>query len=170
MKHSPLFTTPRLRVRTLVPSDFEGFYALQSNLEVMQYVTGNVKDAQGIQQELHDLIGKYTLPENDFWIFAVCAKDDHTFMGTCAFVKDIHGDDEIGYRLLPEFWNLGFGTELCRGMLTFAPEMGCTKLMAYVADKNPYSARIVERCGFTLVKKGIAHDLGIPETIYQLIL
>lgn len=170
MTQSPLFTTSRLLVRKLETTDLPGFYALQSSKEVMRYVTGIVKTKEGITLELQELIKKYNIPNNDFWIFAVLLKEDDTFIGTCAFVKDANNDDEIGYRLIPSYWHRGLGTELCEGMITFAPQMGCTQLMGYVADDNPHSARILERCGFIKHQKRIDPQLGLPETIYKKVL
>ena len=115
-----------------------------------------------------ELIGKYAHIENDFWIYAIEKKLDHKFVGTCALIKDSNKEDEIGYRFLEKYWKLGYGLEICKGIINYCSLVGMPKLIAYVADDNNASIKIVESCYFQFVKKVYDPTLKITETKYEL--
>ncbi len=102
-----IFETNRLHVRKLTGSDLNAFHKMQSNPLVMQYTTGIIKKLEGHKIELNELISKYSLADNLFWIYAIERKKDAAFVGTCDLVKE-GNDDEIGYRFLQEYWNYSF--------------------------------------------------------------
>ncbi len=164
-----IFETERLIVRKLIKEDLLPLHEMQSNPKVMQYATGEVKDLDAHRIELNDLIAKYSLPKNDFWIYAIERKLDGEFVGTVALVKD-EGDDEIGYRFLERYWNNGYATEICKGLIKYAKTIGMEKLIGYVVDKNIASAKILERFQFKVVKRFISEDIQLPETKYELYL
>ena len=162
-----IFETNRLLVRKLKKTDLNAFHKMQSNPLVMQYTTGIVKDLEGHKKELSELISKYDKRNNDFWIYAIQRKSDAAFIGTIAFVKK-GKDDEIGYRFLQEFWNYGFGTEVCHGIIDYCQKKNFKKLIAYAVDENIASHKILQKLKFKFVKKQIAEDLQLPETKYEL--
>lgn len=165
-----IFETERLEVRHLAERDLEGYYKLQSNPLVLQYATGEVDTYENIQKNLKEMIAKYTVPNNDFWIFAIERKSDQQFLGTAAIVKEESGDDEIGYRFIQEYWGKGYGFEVCEGLITYARKIQLPKLVGYVVDENIASAKILEKLGFKEVKKFVSKDIGLPETKYELVL
>lgn len=138
-----IFETERLIVRKLATSDLEAFHKMQSNPKVMQYTTGFVKSLEAHKTELEELISKYDVNDNDFWIYAVERKKDTVFIGTVALVKN-DGDDEIGYRFLEDFWGNGFGTETCKGLIDYCKRNNFKKLTAYAVDANIASQKILE--------------------------
>ena len=165
-----IFETKRIRVRKLSKTDIEGFYALESNPAVLQYATGEVKTFSECEAELLSLINRYDAMDNDFWIFAVEEMSNHTFLGTVALVKDIDGNDEIGYRLLQRYWGKGFATELCEGLIDYCKRIGIKKLIGSVVDENLASAIILKRFKFKAIESFVSDDIGLPETKYVLYL
>lgn len=164
-----IFETERLIVRRLVKSDLQGFHEMQSNPKVMQYADGEVKTLEAHKVELIDLIGKYNVTGNDFWIYAIDRKLDTTFIGTVALVKD-GKDDEIGYRFLEKYWGNGYATEICGGLITYCKSIGMKKLIGYVADENIASIKVLDRFNFKVIRKFTDVEMGFPETKYELIL
>lgn len=164
-----IFETERLRVRKLNFSDIKPFFQLESNSKVLQYATGEVKTFIEAEKELKNLIEKYSVPKNDFWIYAIEQKSDSKFIGTLALVKD-EEDDEIGYRFIEDYWGKGFATEICEGLIAYCKSVGMQKIIGYVVDKNEASAKILERFNFKIVKKFISEDIKLPETKYELYL
>jgi ribosomal-protein-alanine N-acetyltransferase len=164
-----IFETERLLIRKLVLSDLNSFHEMQSNHKVMQFATGDVKTLEEHSIELTKLINTYTIAKNDFWIHAIERKLDNKFVGTLALIKD-GLDDEIGYRFLEKYWGNGFGFEVCKGTIKHCKEIGITKLIGYVVDKNTASAKILEKLNFRIVKKFVSDDIKLPETKYELIL
>ena len=162
-----IFKTERLNVRKLALSDLNSFHEMQSNPNVMQFADGEVKTFEEDSQELLYLIKKYTLVNNDFWIYAIERKLDSKFIGTLALVKDVI-DDEIGYRFLEKYWNYGYGFEICEATVAYCKKIGIKKLVGYVVDDNVASVKILERLNFKVVKKFISDDIQLPETKYEL--
>ena len=146
-----IFETNRMLVRKLTPEDLTGFHEMQSNPNVMKYVDGNPKSLKEHQLELEDLITKYDENGNDFWIYAVVSRADNSFLGTIAFVKDDLGNDEIGYRFLEKYWNLGYATEVLNGMVIYSKELGITNLIAYVSPENLGSIKTLEKNQFSRI-------------------
>jgi len=149
-------------------SDLEPFHEMQSNINMMQYVRVKEMTFEQNTKELAELIGKYAHIENDFWIYAIEKKLDYKFVGTCALIKDFNKEDEIGYRFLEKYWKLGYGLEICKGIINYCSLVGMPKLIAYVADENNASIKIVESCYFQFVKKVYDPTLKITETKYEL--
>lgn len=164
-----IFETERLIVRKLNFEDLDSFHQMQSNPKVMQYAQGEVKSFDAHKSELKDLISKYTLPNNDFWIYAIELKKDANFIGTVALVKD-GKEDEIGYRFLEKYWSRGYATEICGGLILYCKSTGFQKIIGYVVDKNIASSKILEHYNFKIVKPFISEDSQLPETKYQLYL
>tara|TARA_B100000809_G_scaffold155743_1_gene153040 strand:- start:9555 stop:10052 length:498 start_codon:yes stop_codon:yes gene_type:complete len=162
-----IFETERLIVRKLILSDVDSFHEMQSNPNVMQFADGEVKTFDENALELLDLIKKYTLENNDFWIYAIERKLDPKFIGTLALVKDVI-DDEIGYRFLEKYWNHGYGFEICEATVEYCKKIGVKKLVGYVVDENVASVKILEKLNFKVVKKMISEDIQLPETKYEL--
>jgi RimJ/RimL family protein N-acetyltransferase len=164
-----IFETERLLIRKLILDDLHAFHELESNPLVLKYATGEPKLFNDNRKELVSLISKYKQPENDFWIYAIERKIDKCFVGTVALVKD-NIDDEIGYRLLEKYWKLGYGSEVCVGLISYCKKIGLEKIIGYVIDENIASAKILEKNNFKIVKKFINDDIKLPETKFVLYL
>ncbi len=168
MRKKLIFETDRFLVRELLMSDLEPFHEMHSNINVMRYVRGAAMTREENEKELPELIEKYTQIDNDFWIYAIERRADNVFVGTVALVKDDENDDELGYRFLEKYWGMGYGQEICEGLITYCKTIGFPKLVGYVADVNIASAKILKRCNFKEVSKGLEPNLKIPETKYEL--
>jgi RimJ/RimL family protein N-acetyltransferase len=165
-----IFETKNLTVRKLKISDFDPFHEMQSNHNVMQYVSAKVMTFQENKKELPHLIDLYNLPNNDFWIYAIERKSDNIFVGTIAFVKDENKEDEIGYRFLEKYWGKGYGTEIVEGMICYCKKVGFVKLVACVVNKNVASTKIIKKAGFTFIKDFVSDDLQLPEQKFEKLL
>lgn len=140
---------------------------MQSNKNVMRFVRAKVMTHDDNKKDLKDVIEKYDVPKNDFWIYAIERKYDNSFVGTIAFVKD-GKDDEIGYRFLEEYWGNGYGSEIIDGMIKHAKKIKISSLIAYVSPDNRASEKIIKGANFKFIKSIICEDLGIPENKYIL--
>ncbi len=165
-----IFETERLEVRKLRKTDVHPFFELESNPEVLQYATGEVKTLQECEKELEALIFKYEKEGNNFWIYAIVRKLDKEFIGTLALVKDEEENDEIGYRFIQRFWRNGYATEICKALIVYCKSIGMKKIIGNVVDENVASAKVLEKFNFVKVKTFISEDIGLPETKYELIL
>lgn len=162
-----IFETERLLIRKLIFEDVEAFHKLESNPNVLKYATGEVKTLKENEIELKELISKYNMPLNNFWIYAIVKKSNSHFVGTVALVKD-NEEDEIGYRFLEKYWKNGYGFEICKGLISYCRFLGMKKIIGFVVDENIASAKILEKNNFTMVKKFISDDIKLLETKYEL--
>jgi len=63
---------------------------------------------------------------------------------------------------------LGYGFEICLGILNYCKSIKINKLVAYAADENKASQKILERLNFKKVKHFIDKALQFPETKYEI--
>ena len=156
-----IFQTENFSFRRLKIADFEHFHEMQSNSNVMRFVRSRPMTYEENQIELEQLTQSYDRPDNDFWIYAVQRKSDEAFIGTVALVKsDAHGDVtnkdrlvlnikeyecEIGYRLLEKYWGKGYASEIAKGLVSYAKELGFKRLIGCVAHENSASEKILKK-------------------------
>ncbi|MFT7331292.1 MAG: ribosomal-protein-alanine N-acetyltransferase [Roseivirga sp.] len=163
-----IFETKRLLVRKLKLQDLVPFHEMHGNISVMRYVKATVMTYEEDKKDLQDLIIKYDVANNDFWIYAIERKEDSEFIGTIAFVKDAANVDEIGYRFLEKYWGKGYGNEILKGMISYAKKTGFKSLVACVSPDNIASEKMIKNANFKFVENYICEDLKIPENKYIL--
>lgn len=85
--------------------------------------------------------------------YALIHKGDQKVIGFCGvkFEPDL-GHPDIGYRMMPEYWGEGLGTEAVAAALKYAHEvLGLKKIIGEVVDQNVASNRLLLKVGFRLV-------------------
>ena len=181
-----IFKTENFYVRRLKLTDFEAFHEMQGNINVMRFVRAKAMTYEQDKEELIKLINSYDKIDTNFWIYAIERKIDTKFVGTIALVRSEDYDEsvsndelilnikkdecEIGYRFLEKYWGKGYGFEITEGLIKHSRAIGFTKLIAHVANENIASAKIIEKLGFTFVKKMFCEDLKLEEKKFELIL
>ena len=67
------------------------------------------------------------------------------------------GEAELGYRLLPEAWGLGYATEGARALIGHAfTELDLARVVATTMTLNLASRRVLEKAGLSLVRTFLA--------------
>ena len=74
------------------------------------------------------------------------------------------GRQLVGYWVGKPFWGKGIATA---ALMAFVNEVATRPLHAFVAEQNPGSIRVLEKCGFHLVGTKVDPD-GIAERVYAL--
>ena len=85
--------------------------------------------------------------------YALIYKGDQKLIGFCGvkFEPDL-GLPDIGYRMMPEYWGRGLGTEAVRAALKYAREvLGLQEIVGEVVDQNVASNKLLLKVGFRLV-------------------
>lgn len=54
---------------------------------------------------------------------------------------------ELGYAILPRYYNLGYCTEMLRGAIDYLHSHGFTKVLTSAFETNRASLRVMEKCG-----------------------
>ncbi|MEM1217944.1 MAG: GNAT family N-acetyltransferase [Bacteroidota bacterium] len=163
-----IFQTPRLWVRPLTHEDFPGFFAMQGNAKVMEYTGfGRAQSEAEARKDLIECMEAYRQPENQFWVWALERKEDGQFLGTTALVPD-KDQVEIGYRLLEAYWGQGLGQEICNGLLDFVFQTERHEfLLAYVAQDNKGSVRILDRSSVVFQKSYFSEEYQTMDNLYH---
>ncbi len=149
-----LFNTKRLLVRKLNIGDARPFHEMESNPNVKLYTGGETRNYEGDLEMLEDLIQKYTLKDNGFWIWAVEDLALNEFVGTVAIIVDDKNEAEIGYRFLEQYWGRGYGKEICPALINHGiKSMGLNAMYAYVDKRNTASVKILEESNLEFIKE-----------------
>ncbi len=148
--HFPILETERLLLREILPSDAPALLALRSNEQVMQYID---KDRMKSLDEALQLISqiKETVMKGDGISWAMVPKGEDEMIGFAGLwrIDKPHHRAEVGYTLMPGYWNKGLMSEVMKAMIDFG--FGTMKLHSIEANINPLnqaSRRLLEKHGF----------------------
>jgi RimJ/RimL family protein N-acetyltransferase len=149
--------TPRLVLREFTEDDVDNLFELNSDPEVMRYLTGGRPTPR---EEIRDQIIPFHLAVyNRFdrlgtWAAESAATGEflgwfHFRPGPGADVSNI----DLGYRLRRSVWHRGYATEGSRALISMGfIDLGVERVFAHTMTVNSASRRVVEKCGLTLVR------------------
>lgn len=150
--------TERLILRRFTEGDVEQLVELDSDPEVMRYLSGGKATPREViaGEILPAWLGYYERGDRyGFW--AAIERASGVFLGWFHF-RPLRGapDDEpeLGYRLRRVAWGKGYGTEGARALIDrgFA-ELGVRRVVAGTYEHNIGSRRVMEKAGMTLVRR-----------------
>jgi len=87
--------------------------------------------------------------KNGFGLYLVQLKDSSVPIGMCGLIKrDTLPDVDIGFALVPEYWNHGYAIEAAAGVAAYAHnELGIDRIVAIANPENEPSARVLNKLG-----------------------
>ena len=146
----PVIETKRLILRQFTVNDIIDFYNIYSDPLAMKYF-GKLPYTMQEEAEITvvNIIDAFRNNEGIRW--AITLKPSDKLIGSGGFWKLIksHFRAEIGYDLLPEYWQKGIMTEAISAMNDFAfNEMNLHSIEANVDPENTGSVKLLEKCGF----------------------
>lgn len=109
------FTTHRLFVRPLKEEDAVEFYDMMGNPNVMSPIPQKAMSKIESDAKLLEFI---SAPYKKT-IWAICEKDKDELIGLAALLINDLEQNEIGYRLREQFWGIGYGTEIAKGLIDY---------------------------------------------------
>jgi RimJ/RimL family protein N-acetyltransferase len=143
--------TERLRLRRLTPADLDRLVELDSDPEVMRYISKGRPTSREVLERMHlpRMLGWYQRgPHQGFWVVEERAGDP--FLGWFHLRPDLlePADMELGYRLKRDAWGRGFATEMGRELVRRAlTDWGFPRVSGRTLAGNFGSRRVLERCG-----------------------
>jgi RimJ/RimL family protein N-acetyltransferase len=152
-----ILETPRLTVREFTEDDVDNLFDLNSDPEVMRYITGGrPTPREVIRDEIipFHLTVYGRLDRLGSWVAESAATGE--FLGWFHF-RPGPGSDitnvDLGYRLRRSAWNQGYATEGSRGLIGMGfTDLGVERVFAHTMTVNTASRRVMEKCGLTLVR------------------
>lgn len=153
-----------MRLEKYRAEDRELYEELVFNEEIMSMNYGRV-----FSKEEADMVFRYILDANSgngltgyYKVFT----DEYIGLGALTFNEE-ECALEIEYMLLPEYWGLGYGSELAAILTEIAGDSGLADTVNAITDPdNERSGKILLKNGFRLVKNYINED-GEPAVLYS---
>ncbi|HVI72148.1 MAG TPA: GNAT family N-acetyltransferase [Pyrinomonadaceae bacterium] len=146
--------TERLILRRFTVEDAQFVLTLVNEPSFLRYIGDkkirNLQDAR--QYILSGPVASYE--RHGFGLCLVGLRETHTPIGMCGLLKrEELPEPDIGFALLPAFWNKGFAFEAATVVLQDARErLGLQRILAITSLDNDASIKLLERLGFTFEK------------------
>lgn len=144
-----LFETERLIVRQYTLKDEEYFYQFSSNEDVMRYIRPVVNREESTRLLALNMQLYLSRPNTGRW--AIFSKATGSYMGSFS-ILEMDADTtrlHIGYALLPQYWGMGYATEVLRqGVAYFFATHAAQMVYAITEDGNTASQNVLYKCGF----------------------
>jgi RimJ/RimL family protein N-acetyltransferase len=150
---TPRLLTDRLILREWTESDREPFARMNADARVMEFLGG--AQSREASDQSFDRVREH-FREHGFCFFAAEERGrDASFIGFIGlavpgFEAHFTPCVEIGWRLLPEYWNQGLATEGARVSVQYAREsLGLEEIVAFTTETNLRSRKVMEKLGMT---------------------
>ncbi len=153
--------TERLVFRRLTEDDADELFELDSDPEVMAFLTGGVPHTYAfiVERALPHYLEYYDRFDA-FGFWAAIEKADRAFIGWFHLrpYKENPQETELGYRLKRAYWGRGLATEGSKALIDRGfRELGVAKIVATTMAANARSRAVMERLGMTL-----DHEFAYP--------
>ncbi len=145
--------TERLLLRRITVDDAHFILALLNEPSFLRYIgdkkVRNLEDAR--QYILNGPVASYE--RNAFGLYLVELRESHTPVGMCGLIKrEELPDPDIGFALLPRFWNKGFAFEAAAAVLKEVRErLRLQRILAITSPDNEASIKVLQRLGLRFV-------------------
>ncbi|MCB9186236.1 MAG: GNAT family N-acetyltransferase [Flavobacteriales bacterium] len=161
----PTLKTERLVLRPLRIDDIDLLVDLDSDPEVMRYITdGKPQTKEHYEKRIPELL-KYMQKHPGLGLWPTYLKETNEFIGWY-ILKHLPdgGEVEVGFRIKKKFWGNGYSTEAGKALLKHGFEtLGLKKIAAIVRPDNFASQAVIKKIG--LKEKGTGTWYGI-ECLY----
>ncbi len=165
--------TERLVLRRFTLADVDNLFDLDSDPEVMRFLTGGTSTPREVIQStiLPAFLHTYEHTPS-FGVWAALEKKTLNFLGWFSFRQEEGtnpGNISIGYRLRRAAWGQGYATEGSRALIHKGfSELGVQSVSATTYQDNVASRRVMEKAGLKLVRTYhiTLADLQVTDTLY----
>lgn len=157
--------TKRLILRSWAEGDISEFARMNNDERVMEYFLKKLSYNETV--DFYNRI-QAEFGACGFGLYAVEEKQSKAFIGYVGLHQitfDVHFAPavEIGWRLLPEFWNQGYATEAALACLDYAKkELGLKEICSFTSLLNKPSERVMQKIGMQRIEE-FNHPLVEPD-------
>ncbi|MBJ6366755.1 GNAT family N-acetyltransferase [Snuella sedimenti] len=151
--------TERLILRSMLPTDLEGMFELDSNPIVHRYLGNKPVKSIGESKKIIDgVLEQYEVRGIGRW--SVIEKSSGDFIGwsglklnTEETLNNVSNFYDIGYRLIPRYWGKGYATESGKAALEYAFNTMRLKTVYGITEKgNQASHRVLLKLGLLYIE------------------
>lgn len=144
--------------------DFDDYFQLVSNTDVMKMVTGRPLLESEAAKRFDEML-KINQKYPEIGHFKIILRFGGNFVGHSKLEMTVKNEAEIGYLLMPEYWRKGYGSEIAETLVSLAKKTnGIHSLFAIIDPENDASERILKKQGFQWNYDG--EYLGLPAAYY----
>lgn len=146
--------TKRCIVREMTSEDADALYEILTEKEVRKYLSGTVGSRQEEREKLESYVDLvYSFFGYGYW--GVYNKQSGELIGRAGF-KEGSFPLEAGYVMKRSEWGKGLATEVLTALFDYAKqELAATELVLKIDSENKASQRVAEKCGFSVLEKGM---------------
>lgn len=161
-------TTPRLRLEPFNDTHFEGLFKLNSDPQVMRFITGKPDTRDDTVAMLERNKARWIESGFSWWSFIELKTNELIGAGYIQHLeRKTSNPVELGWRLRPDKWHQGFASEAAHGMATFAfDEIGINALCAICHQDNQDSARVMKKLGMSY--RGMEEWYEMDTLVYEI--
>jgi RimJ/RimL family protein N-acetyltransferase len=163
-----ILTTPRLRLEPITDAHLEGLHAINSDPEVMRYITGKPETCEETQAMVDRVKARWAEWGYSWWAFIEI--DTHELIGMGCIqhlARDKANPLEIGWRLRGDKRHQGFASEAAKRMAAFAFDtLQAPQLLAVCDPDNTASSQVMKRLGMRY--RGVEHWYDFDCAVYEM--
>jgi ribosomal-protein-alanine N-acetyltransferase len=144
--------TTRLNFRYFKESDLPMVQKINKDTNATRFV-GGVKNDQEIALSMQKYLNYHKEhPGYGYWYTTL--RSSGSFVGFFLLKILVETNEtEIGYRLLPDFWGMGLGTEGAKALVDHGfQQIGSDKVVAVTHPENLASQKVLEKAGLEFKK------------------
>lgn len=164
-----IFKSERIGFSVWNKNDAEVATSLWSNTDVMKLLSATgIYSPEQIAERLAREIQNQALYGVQYW--KLYNLETSEFMGCCG-LKPYHEETdiyELGFQLLPAFWNKGYASEAARFSLTYALEvLKARNVFAGHHPQNESSRKLLTKLRFTAFTTEFYEPTGLVHPLYS---
>ncbi|CAN5574830.1 GNAT family N-acetyltransferase [soil metagenome] len=149
--------TERLILRRFTEADVDNLVELDSDPDVMRYITGKPTPRDLIENDYLPSFLEYYERSDRYGFWAAIEKSTGTFIGWFHFRPPRDSTDpnvaELGYRLRKDAWGKGYATEGSKALIDKGfRELGVQRVTALTYEDNTASRRVMEKTGLRFIR------------------
>jgi RimJ/RimL family protein N-acetyltransferase len=147
--------TERLELRVHRPDDIDDMLQFRSDPEVVRYVPWPISARADVEQALEKRLNAGRVDVvGDWLILAIVFRETGQVIGEVLLKNSGQDAAELGYALHRSFHGMGLAREAAEAMLGLGiRELGLRRITAELDERNTASAALLERLGFTLLRR-----------------
>ncbi|MFZ6689965.1 GNAT family N-acetyltransferase [Undibacterium sp. SXout11W] len=146
-----ILTTARLRLEPITDSHLEGLCRLNSDLDVMRYISGKAETREETQNMIERVKARWEEIGFSWWSFIKIDTQEIIGAGCIQYLgRAPQNPLEIGWRLCTDKWGKGYASEAARRMAEFAfDDLKAESLYAICMPENTASSHVMKKLGMS---------------------
>ena len=165
--------TERLTITTFSPDMAQNVYENSQDDDTRRFVPDEVYNSvEEVREAIEFLMSRYESTDGPF-VYPIITNDGGKNIGyvqLCKLELEEEGSWEIGYHIAKDFTGKGYATEAVKAFLpAMAQKLNLKEVYGICLAENTASVRVLEKCGFTQVYKGIGNYQGKEAQIIKAI-